>query len=508
MRNLALAMLWGACKAPTSALPTQVPPEPATTGSTADTAARGPCADPTLGLSLSLQPTQSITAARLEVEATDAVPVVAACIAEDDPDDVLFAEEITPAVSHALAVGGLRAETSYLCTAAATCPTPRARASQTWGSASASALSLELDPHPTLPWTRGYTLAAIHRNQNCPIVQGHPLVLWDDRGRVRWHKETARGFDISVEAHAHPTSPRIVWGGGGSQGGFPRVEDPMTGLHEAIRLPDVAGGNFHHDVLSLPDGRFVTLEARSDQQGADSWTGFAVRVREASEEISFTLESQALVDAGVLPPGTTQDPYHANALAWDDRDGAPLLVVSLCYVPALLGYDVARDEVAWVFARSQGWRLETADGDPLTEDDIPQCAHGIELVDGKLLLYDNGRVRGQSAASEWALDPVTRTAVRTWYWTEPGWYEPILGDIEEIAPGRVLITKGRRGCGARGTSLEVDRATGAVAVRRTFPNVMLYRSEHIDGCAIFGSTELCPDVARRYEEVRALLEDL
>ena len=59
-------------------------------------------------------------------------------------------------------------------------------------------------------------------------------------------------------------------------------------------------------------------------------------------------------------------------------------------------------------------------------DDLPQCTHGLDVYDGRILVYDNGRERLQSSVSEWALDLDAKVARRTYHWTEPGWYEFII----------------------------------------------------------------------------------
>jgi hypothetical protein len=92
------------------------------------------------------------------------------------------------------------------------------------------------------------------------------------------------------------------------------------------------------------------------------------------------------------------------------------------------------------------------------------------------------------------------TAQRLWSWTEPGWSQWFLGDIDDLGNDRVLITQ------APGAIVEVDRITGGVASRMELRvDGDTYRAERYDGCAFFTSVKDCADLAVRYEEVRTLL---
>jgi hypothetical protein len=266
---------------------------------------------------------------------------------------------------------------------------------------------------------------------------------------------------------------------------------------------------FSHDLRTLPDGRFVTLEYVPNTQGPREWLGFLVRVWDpVAEVVTFELNSQELLDAGILeaPATDVADPWHANAFDWEELEDGPEVTVSVCRDQSILGYSVDRREVSWILARGQGWTIQDETGAPLGDEALPQCAHGVDADGRRLLVYDNGRDRLQSSATEWVIDVESHTVQRTFTWTEPDWYEFILGDVEELEGGRIHVTQARLTCGEITTSVEVVRETGAVAVQNTFPDGAIYRSERIDGCRLFPAARDCPDVQDRLDELAPLFE--
>lgn len=126
------------------------------------------------------------------------------------------------------------------------------------------------------------------------------------------------------------------------------------------------------------------------------------------------------------------------------------------------------------------------------------------LGDDHFLVYDNGQNRNESAASEWVFDPVSRTAELQWAWTEPGWSEPFLGDIDDLGNDRVLITQAT----FFGPSqvIEVDRASDQIASRLSFDNGGLtYRAERYDACELFSDATACGELGARHALFEATL---
>ncbi len=526
MRRLLLSPLLAsalACRVPEPGTPAGTLPDDTgapvladTTAADTGTDAPDPCGtDPDLSLELSAAEGVLPTQLSLTVSVDRAAAVVARCVAGSDPEEVHFVASATPATTHPLVFSGLLPDTSYTCAVAATCPATAAAATLDWTTAAAPSFLLdnEVEVDPALGATPGYTLTNWKASDCAPEVSpAHWMMAWDPRGRLRWWWPILGMGGIGTEVHLHPTEPWIGWGGGGWAGGFPRYLDPTAGpAYEASAFSALPESEFSHDMRTLPDGRILTLEYLPNRRGGDDWDGFAVRLWDPTRElVTFELDSQELVDDGVLPvpvPGTeyAHDPYHANALDW--VDGAdPELLVSMCYAHQVMAYDVNGREPAWILGAGLGWTVLDEAGAPLGDEALPQCTHGVEWDGARLLVYDNGRVRGHSSASEWAIDPQTLTARRTWSWTEPGWFRPIMGDVEDLSNGRVLITKGENACGVANESLEVVRATGEVAARTTFPPGAIYRSEHVDGCRLFTSTRECPALAEQLAAVEPLLD--
>ena len=111
-----------------------------------------------------------------------------------------------------------------------------------------------------------------------------------------------------------------------------------------------------------------------------------------------------------------------------------------------------------------------------------------------------------------AVDADAKVVTVDWMWSEPGWQEDTLGDIDDLGNGRVLITEAHPDCwspqnGLNSNIVEVDQATGEVASRLTFPNAdhTTYRAERYDGCTLFASTTHCPDLAARAAALDSVL---
>jgi hypothetical protein len=164
-------------------------------------------------------------------------------------------------------------------------------------------------------------------------------------------------------------------------------------------------------------------------------------------------------------------------------------------------------ERLWTLGAGGDFDLVDPDGTPLADEHWFHGAHDPEIhpqADGtlRILFYDNGYTRGvQPAYSqllELIVDPNEGTATRTWQWTEPGWYEPVWGDADELPDGGVLIGRGHcGGCGEADTSqiVEVDRTTGEVDWRLRFdaPRWGIYRAQRIDGCDLFHHVGYCEE---------------
>lgn len=251
----------------------------------------------------------------------------------------------------------------------------------------------------------------------------------------------------------------------------------------------------------------MSLEIRNNTRGGEDWDGFGIRTHDPLTGIvDFEFDSQTLVDAGLLevPSFFDNDPYHANWVDWGETAAGPEVYVSLCLSWQIVAIDVTTGDAAWLLGRGLGWSVIDEFGDPLPEDALPQCTHGLEITgERQLLVYDNGQARNVSSGAEWLIDPGTMTAQRLWTWTEPGWSEDYLGDIDDLGNDRVLITQASHA--STNVIVEVDRLTGGIASRMTFTGGQTYRTERYDGCDFFDSVKHCETLATRHAEVAPLL---
>jgi hypothetical protein len=128
-------------------------------------------------------------------------------------------------------------------------------------------------------------------------------------------------------------------------------------------------------------------------------------------------------------------------------------------------------------------------------------------------VYDNGTDRpggSYSRVAEYELDLDAREATLLWSWTEPGWYDPIVGDADWLPNGHVLVTQGFNRCldffGDDVSELVELQPPDTVVWRMTWPtrDHTVYRSERYDGCAVFANARYCPAVADRIAALEAL----
>jgi hypothetical protein len=456
----------------------------------------------------------------LSVTTTEPTAVAARCVADDDPDEVVLVEDAEVSTSHELRLGGMLAGVPYTCRAAATC------ADGALASADVPFLPTEAaDPLPTLRaevdpalGSTGYWTLAPWLVDGCNRLSSQVwLGLWDDEGRPRWWWPLPPEVYTDVEVLWIPETGLIGWGGGSHELGNYRELDPLLGEVYASALPMFGNNLFSHDAKRLDANRVLTLQVVPNEGGSARWKGFGVRVHDPSrgDAVTLQLDSQRYVDEGSLRLGglfaRDTDPYHANWVdLLPDGQGRETVYVSLCFLQRILAIDAATGDIRWQLGQGLGWTVLDEAGAPLPEDALPQCQHGLEVRGDTLLVYDNGMLREESRASEWEIDADTLTARRTWNWTEAGWYEPFVGDIDDLGNGRVLVTQATNGCATDYVRItEVDRATGRVAARLTFPEPSDggYRAERYDGCALLPNARSCPAVANRLAELAPAFGD-
>ncbi|MCB9673268.1 MAG: aryl-sulfate sulfotransferase [Alphaproteobacteria bacterium] len=459
-------------------------------------------------LTITPTPGPTGTLLRLDVTSIPAAPVAARCVAAESADEVLLVEDPTVAETHELHVIGLLADRDYTCRAVAVCSP---------GAASPSVVHhtppppstfsrFDIERVPGLTETGAYTLTQWRRQQQDTAPW---MIVWDREGRPRWWMEMSTTMNVAFEALWDPATQTILYGGGRSDLGTPTTVDLWQGIVEPAPLPLWGANDFHHDAKRLEDGRMLSLQAVPNSLGPLSWEGFGIRLWNPVESrVDYELDSQTLVDAGKLPPGLAGlDAYHANWVDLKETPDGAVLYVSLYTLKWLLAIDVETSEVLWTLGSGLGWNVVDADGTPLTDDDLPQALHGAEVRGDEFLVYDNGVQRLESRAERWRIDPTTRTATRLWWWTEPDWFEPVVGDIDDLGNSRVLITQAVTGYTRHHLRIvEVDTATKQVVNRMvaTSNNIGGYRAERYGGCDLFCHARECPELAARDAELEHL----
>jgi hypothetical protein len=342
-----------------------------------------------------------------------------------------------------------------------------------------------------------WTLGSIEREID--DLRTDNLIIVDPEGWVRWALPLGRGPDVDVTLEA---DGNLLYGGG-------YIYDPtVIGIDGHLVWKGPAGdeGDYTHHMERLPDGNLLTLVDATDAVGDATWRGFRVEVLDGETgDIVWKWSSEDAVAAGWLPAGDSpgEDVFHANSVTWIDDDEGPAVWVSLRSLSRIIRIDRDTGEMTWAMGRDQDFRLIDDEGNdgPLADWFYGQHAPEVRLP--FLYAYDNGWSRPTdtsfSRAVKFELDMDQKTARVAWSWTEPGWYEPIWGDIDELPGGHVLITKGHCAeCGSHGVSeiVEIDPATNEVVWRAQHPEAETgtYRHERIAGCDLFHNAKYCPEL--------------
>lgn len=436
---------------------------------------------------------------RVELSAT--ADVALTCTAVDDPAEVHLAE-VEVWRTGTLSLRGLRADTDYDCRVTPICPQAAdgsARLSFRTGPLPDELPSARVERDPDVPLAGGdYTL--FNHQRLGSETREQQLVVVDPEGRVRWHHALPPGLDAGVEV-LPSTNGTFAWGGGNSPLGAPTVVDVDGSTLERVEYPGSELATFHHDGKRLVDGRFLTLEAVPNSAGSRTWTGFALgRWDPLTEALDWSWSSQRAVDAGRLDPGSGSNPWHAN---WADLvviDGRETALVGLCNMSQVVAVDVASGQVAWIWGRGGDFTLYDADDRALGDEEWPQCLHGPDYRDGRLVLFDNGRERARSRVSRYRLDPDRGRSVLEWTWSD-GRFADHLGDADDLPEGRVLVTESvtngpAESLGTRILEVDTDGAT-VWALELDAEDSAVYRAQRIPGCGPFTDTRHCPDLADR-----------
>ncbi len=419
---------------------------------------------------------------RLVVTTPSASAVAVGCWADDDA--VLWESEET-GTRHEVRLVGLLAGTHYTCAA---------RTLEAGGLSAPTQFTTPAVASPTRLVDVTGTVEPGFVVLNHTKVAGNPagIAILDLQGRLRWTYALPRRATSGIEALLDGQGG--LWWGGGVLPSGPRHVSlwDRTALNDVLVGPTV----FHHDGKLVEDGRLVTLEVRENSLGDRTFEGFGIRLVEPrTGEVTWEYSSQSGVDSGRLTvPPRRDDVFHANWVDYQRVDDDGFVFVSLCHAHQIVAIRESTQSIAWILGR---------DGDvDLPPGDQPSCQHGPEVDEAgtRWLVYDNGRDVGQSRIIAYTLDPARRRATVDWEWTRPGWFSPILGDVDWTQGGDVFVTMATTDEPLVLTLL--DGETREVRWEATLAEpTYAYRAELVGGCDVFDTVVACPEGKRRMREL-------
>ncbi|MDP2312532.1 MAG: aryl-sulfate sulfotransferase [Pseudomonadota bacterium] len=344
------------------------------------------------------------------------------------------------------------------------------------------------------------------------------LAIVDAEGRPRWQFAGEGGGDIDA---TWVGADRILYGGFGADASTAPTIRTLDG-EVVLEAPDEAGSpwqvsaSWHHDVGLAADGESLWVLAEEAVPAADdpetTWEGFVVQ--QLSPETGAILWSWSSMDDGVasgaLDAGDRYDiaPFHANAV-WDVEEAGGLkLYVSLRNLNQVVRIDVATRLVDLRIGLGGDLALLDAGGEPAEDTEWFFGQHDVKRIGDLLVVYDNGLNRtgsgvAHSRALVLELDEAAKTArIQTQWIGDTEWITPAWGGLDLRADGGLEVAVGNfwwvRPDSTQRSALALlhpDASGGAEqAWRLDFPSVetALYRSERLDGCALFDLQEACP----------------
>ncbi|MEN0066678.1 MAG: aryl-sulfate sulfotransferase [Myxococcota bacterium] len=452
---------------------------------------------------VTVEETPAFLQRRVTVTLDGQAPVWLACTPDDDPDEHVIAESEGPAEEHVLGVHGLYADTTWTCEAAPLCK-----------GAVAKPFTIELGPAAgTLPdYSVTGTPSGVWTLFNVQELGAQFVMVVDPLGRARWVYNLGGTYLIDVDVSW--TGEVMHMGGGwglfdesASHRGFVQQVDRFGDTVLWRDTPDFGLGYNHHSE-PLADGEILSLTTSRDTLADAEWYGVAVeRWDPVTESVTWSWSSQQLVDAGIEGP-YSGSPWHANALEMVTDSAGEGLWISLYAGQAIWRIDRSSGERTHVFGADGTFTLVDPSGSPLPRAEWPFAQHDPDFVDNRVLVYDNGTGRpggDSSRIAEYELDLDTHEATLLWSWTEEGWYTPIVGDVDYLPSGNVLIAKGvfrflTPFASDRSAIIELDPETSDVKWRLEFDGAWasIFRAHRYDGCDLFASAKHCPAVQARY----------
>jgi hypothetical protein len=279
-----------------------------------------------------------------------------------------------------------------------------------------------------------------------------PVVL-DTDGNLRWvgagvvpsTAAVLAGDSFYVGSETTPTLTRIA----------------LDGTVSSLQLAAAGVTNFHHDLVAGKTGLLAELDA-SDNGVPRTGSLLAEITPQGTVLKSWDLVAifrSTMLARGDDPSNFVRDGkdwFHMNSAIYDPADDT-LLVSSRENFVVKLDYETGA--IKWLFGDpGKHWYADypslRALALTLTAGMAPIGQHSLSITpNGNLLLFNNGFAsinqppgtapgasRTSSAPSEYAIDPVARTAQQVWtYAPDPPIYSDICSSVQQTAPGTHLV---------------------------------------------------------------------
>ncbi len=216
-----------------------------------------------------------------------------------------------------------------------------------------------------------------------------------------------------------------------------REDRPHTSiLHvswDGTQVETIALPMLDHDFVQLPDGTLAGL-CLKEQEGYDAIGDVIVEVAHDGT-LTEVWSGWDAFDPETIGTGYLEDEHwtHANAMDYDPVDET--WIVGFRHLHGLVRIDRPSGEILW------GLSGEVNDFDFTEGSDETQRQHQFQLVNGGILVFDNGwSERGYSRAVEFALDTDAMTAEQVWeHRHEDDIHCEIKGDVTRFEDGATQI---------------------------------------------------------------------
>lgn len=369
-----------------------------------------------------------------------------------------------PAKSHYAPLLGLRAGRDYTLTIKASDKDGNYSLSEPQ-SFSTAPLS---DDFPPISVTRsmpelmqpGVTLFSTYRWAPETDHEWSMLIAVDEAGEVVWyHKPTLITLPLR-----HLNNGKLLY----NYANLVIRQIDMMG-EELASFNAIAQGldSYHHDVVDLPDGHFLTLSTELKEVDGYPKEGGGTETYQVVSDLIVELDGDGqLIRStplfGLLDPlhmgvgfhdpfwainylttENVKDWSHSNSLIYQAEDDS--FIVSVRHFNRLLKFDRASGDLIWEMGPGGDFSM-LDDGRWHYHQHAPK-----RLENGHLLLYDNGNTRDglepgelpHTRVVEYAVDESNMSVEQVWeYRGEQPYFAQFVGDVNRLANGNTLIVDG------------------------------------------------------------------